>query len=306
MSAPDLTPVRAWLLSLQDRVVSAVEDIDGSSFLVHDIARPNGGLSRPRVLDGGDVIERGAVQFSHSIGVDLPAAATVRRPELAGQGYQAVSVSLILHPTNPFAPTTHANFRVFSTDGKGGGPVAWWFGGGFDLTPVYPFREDALHWHRTARSACAPFGEDVYPRMKAACDEYFWLPHRQEARGIGGVFFDDLDEGGFDNAFALTKSIGDAFLPAYLPILLRRMHVTYDEHHRDFQLYRRGRYVEFNLAYDRGTRFGLQSGARTESILASLPPVVHWRYDWHPVEGTPEHELLAFLQPRDWLGEAGE
>jgi coproporphyrinogen III oxidase len=249
------------------------------------------------------VIERGAVQFSHTVGTNLPPTATTRRPELTGQSFEAVSVSLILHPRNPFAPTTHANFRVFATDGNGG-PAAVWFGGGFDLTPTYGFVEDAMHWHRTARDACAPHGAEVYPEAKAACDAYFFLPHRGETRGVGGVFFDDLEDGGFEGAFALIRSVGDAFLPAYLPILRRRKDTPFTPHHRDFQLYRRGRYVEFNLAYDRGTRFGLQAGARTESILASLPPVVHWRYDFKAPPESAEATLVAdFMRPRDWLGE---
>lgn len=298
----DLPAVCDWLLTLQDRICAALEGEEPiARFQREDLPRENGGRSRPRVLDGGEVIERAAVHFSHTVGKALPAAATARRPELAGQGFEAVSVSLIVHPRNPFAPTSHANVRCFSTDGVGG-PQAWWFGGGFDLTPYYGIVEDCVHWHRTAADACAPFGDDVYPRMKEACDAYFFLPHRQEARGIGGVFFDDLDEGGWERCFGLTRSVGEAYVPAYVPILARRKDTPYTDEQRDFQLYRRGRYVEFNLAWDRGTRFGLQAGARTESLLASLPPVVHWRYDWSAEPGTPEAALVEeFLPPRDWL-----
>jgi coproporphyrinogen III oxidase len=223
-----------------------------------------------------------------------------RRPELAGRSYEALGVSLIFHPHNPFVPTAHMNVRYFVAEKEGGEPV-WWFGGGFDLTPCYGFEEDAVHWHRTAREACAPFGADVYPRYKKWCDEYFFLRHRGEPRGIGGLFFDDLSEGGFDRCFAFLKSVGDHFLPAYLPILARRKHLAYGERERDFQLYRRGRYVEFNLVWDRGTLFGLQSGGRAESILMSLPPLVRWRYDWRPEPGTPEARLYReFLRPREW------
>jgi coproporphyrinogen III oxidase len=241
------------------------------------------------------------VNFSHTRGAQLPAAATARHPELTGGAFEAVSLSLIVHPRNPYAPTTHANLRLFSAEAPGGAS-AWWFGGGFDLTPYYGFEEDAVHWHTVARDACAPFGQACYPTLKKACDDYFVLPHRSEARGIGGLFFDDWCEGGFDASFALQRSVGDAFLPAYMPILERRKDTPHGERERDFQLYRRGRYVEFNLAFDRGTRFGLLAGARTESILASLPPEVRWRYDWQPEPGSPEAALYErFLPPRDWL-----
>jgi coproporphyrinogen III oxidase len=253
------------------------------------------------VLTGGPHIEQAAVNFSHTAGAALPAAASVRHPELAGAAYEAVSVSLIVHPRNPYAPTSHCNVRCFAASPAEGEPV-WWFGGGFDLTPYYGFQEDAIHWHRTARDLCAPHGASVHARLKEACDAYFVLPHRGEARGIGGLFFDDWSEGGFDASFALLRSVGDGYLDAYLPILERRKSTPFGERERDFQLYRRGRYVEFNLAYDRGTRFGLQAGGRIESILASLPPVVHWRYDWQPEPGTPEAALYTdFLPPRDWL-----
>ena len=304
MSA-DISAVSSYLLDLQDRICEALEAIETSqqSFDRQVLERARGGLARPRVLDGGDVIERAAVHYTHTVGASLPEAATTRRPELSGQGFEAVSVSLIVHPRNPFAPTVHANFRSFTSDGAGG-PSVWWFGGGFDLTPYYGFEEDVIHWHRNAHSACAPFGEDLYPRLKADCDAYFYLPHRKEARGVGGLFYDDMNEGGFEHCFAISKSLGDHFLPGYMPLLERRKDTPYTEAQREFQLYRRGRYAEFNLAWDRGTRFGLQSGGRIESILASLPPVVHWRYDWKPEPGTEEARLYSdFLPPRDWLAE---
>lgn len=304
-------PVRDYLSDLQDRICAALEAEDGTARFVRDqIERPGGGVSRPRVLSDGPVIERAAVNFTHTEGVNMPPAATERRPELAGRRYQAVSVSLIVHPRNPYAPTCHANFRAFvASPSAEEGPDAeavWWFGGGFDLTPYYGFEEDARHWHRVARDACAPFGDDWYARYKAECDEYFRLPHRDEPRGIGGVFFDDLDAGGFEHCFGFLRSVGDGFIAAYRPILARRKETPYGERERDFQLYRRGRYVEFNLLYDRGTRFGLQAGARTESVLASMPPLVAWRYDYHPEPGTPEARLYTdFLVPRDWADEAG-
>jgi len=302
--APDA--VRDFLLELQDRICDALEELDGRArFERAELEGERGGRARPRVLSDGRRVERAAVNFSHTRGDRLPPAATARRPELAGSGFEAVSLSLIVHPRNPYAPTTHANFRLFTA---GGGDAdrepAWWFGGGFDLTPYYGFREDAVHWHRTARAACEPFGDGVYPDFKARCDAYFFLDHRGEPRGIGGVFYDDYAEGGFERCFALTRSIADHFLPAYLPILERRADLPYGERERDFQLYRRGRYVEFNLVQDRGTRFGLQAGGRTESILASLPPLAAWRYDWVPEPGTPEAELYeVFLVPRDWADE---
>jgi len=290
-----------WLLALQDKICAALEQSDGKTkFRREEIARPGGGLSRPRVLEGGDVIERAAVNFSHAVGFKLPAAATDRRPELAGSDYEAASVSLIVHPRNPYAPTTHANFRSFVAS-REGQIVAHWFGGGFDLTPFYGFDEDCAHFHRTAKQALDPFGIDLYPRFKAACDRYFYLPHRKEPRGIGGVFFDDFEEGGADRAFAITQAVGEAFVPAYQPILDRRKNTPYGERERQFQLYRRGRYVEFNLLLDRGTRFGLETGARTESVLASMPPLVRFEYDYHPDAGTPESRLYEhFLVPREW------
>jgi coproporphyrinogen III oxidase len=300
-------PVRDYLCDLQDRICDALEAQDGGGrFTREEIGRPGGGLSRPRVLSDGDALERAAVNFTHTEGAAMPPTATERRPELVGRHYQAVSVSLIVHPRNPYAPTCHANFRVFVADAPSDDaePV-WWFGGGFDLTPYYGFEEDARHWHCTARDACAPFGADWYPRFKSACDEYFRLPHRDEPRGIGGVFFDDLEEGGFDHCFAFLRSVGDGYLEAYRPILARRKDHPYGEREREFQLYRRGRYVEFNLLYDRGTRFGLQAGARVESVLASMPPLAAWRYDYRPEPGTPEARLYSdFLVPRDWADEA--
>lgn len=300
--AIDLAPVRTFLMDLQDRIAAAIQELEPDArFREERLERPRG-LSRPRVIEGGSVIDRGGINFSHTSGARLPASATERRPELAGATFEAVSVSMIFHPVNPYAPTTHANWRCFSAATEGeGGARAWWFGGGFDLTPYYGFEEDCRHWHRTARDACAPFGDEIYPRFKRACDEYFFLAHRGEPRGIGGLFYDDWDDGGFDTAFALTRSIANAFLPAYLPILERRKNTPYGEREKDFQLYRRGRYVEYNLIQDRGTRFGLQSRGRAESILVSMPPEVRWRYDWSPEPGSEEARLYTdFLRPRDW------
>ena len=302
--------VAEWIEGLQDRICSGLESEDTRArFSDEAIDRGDRGRSRPRVLAGGEAIEKAAVNFSDTRGGKLPESALVRRPELAGLDYRATSISLIVHPRNPYAPTCHANFRFFSAgEGEGGAASAWWFGGGFDLTPFYGFEEDAIHWHATARRALYPHGEHLYPRFKQACDDYFRLPHRDEARGIGGIFFDDFDEGGFDAAFALLRSAGDAFLEAYRPILARRKATPYAERERDFQLLRRGRYVEFNLLYDRGTRFGLQAGAPTESILASMPPLARWEYAFRPELGSPEASLVAeFLTPRDWLAaEEGE
>ncbi|RIK99316.1 MAG: oxygen-dependent coproporphyrinogen oxidase [Proteobacteria bacterium] len=304
MSAtPDVATVRAHLVDLQDRICAALEAEDGEARFREDrFESATGGVARPRVLEGGAVIEKSAVHFSHTIGKALPAAATERRPELAGRAYEAVSVSLIVHPRNPYVPTSHMNVRFFVAHGAADAAPVWWFGGGFDLTPYYGFEDDAVHWHTVARAACAPLGADAYARFKKACDEYFFLPHRGEPRGIGGLFFDDLDEGGFARAFAFWKSVGDHYLPAYLPIVQRRKATPWGERERDFQLYRRGRYAEFNLVYDRGTRFGLQSGGRVESILASLPPLCAWKYDWKPQPGSAEERLYTdFLRPRDWV-----
>ncbi len=301
MNREDTDSVRHYLLTLQDRISAAIEAEDGAERFGEDVwERPEGGGGRSRVLSGGAVFEQAGIGFSHVFGPGLPPSATLQRPELAGRGFQALGVSLVFHPRNPYVSTTHMNIRFFLAEKAGEAPV-WWFGGGFDLTPYYGFEEDAVHWHRTAREACTPFGPEVYPRYKKWCDEYFFLRHRKEPRGIGGIFFDDLNEWGFDRSFEFLRSVGDHFLDAYLPILRRRKDTPYGERERDFQLYRRGRYVEFNLVWDRGTLFGLQSGGRTESILMSLPPLVRWRYDWHPEPGTPEARLYdVFLHPRDW------
>jgi coproporphyrinogen III oxidase len=301
---PEIAPVRAFLLELQDRLCRGLEAEESGPerFREERFETPDGGLARPRVLEGGEVIEKSAVHFSHTLGKELPATATARRPELAGRRYEAVSVSLIVHPRNPYAPTSHLNVRFFVAHGQE--PV-WWFGGGFDLTPYYGFEEDVVHWHRTARAACEPFGPEAYPRFKKACDEYFQLRHRGEPRGIGGIFFDDLDQGGFERCFAFQRRVGEHYALAYLPILQRRKATPYGAREREFQLYRRGRYAEFNLVQDRGTKFGLQSGGRVESILASMPPLAAWRYDWQPAPGTPEARLYeVFLRPRDWLAES--
>jgi coproporphyrinogen III oxidase len=301
MTRPDTASVRTYLRDLQDRLSSAIETEDGERFQEESWERPEGGGGRTRVLSEGAVFEQAGVGYSHVFGPGLPPSASAQRPELAGRSFEALGVSLVFHPRNPYAPTTHMNVRFFLAEKPGSEPV-WWFGGGFDLTPYYGFEEDAVHFHSVAREACAPFGSEVYPRLKKQCDEYFFLRHRGETRGIGGIFFDDLNEWGFDRCFALLRSVGDHFLDAYLPILRRRKDLPYGERERDFQLYRRGRYVEFNLVWDRGTLFGLQSGGRTESILMSLPPLVRWRHNWQPQPGTPEARLYEdFLRPRDWL-----
>lgn len=304
MSDVDIEAVESYLRALQLRICSSLEDLDGRARFHHDRwDRPGGGGGESRVLKDGAVFEQAGVGFSHVFGDEMPPSATKRRPELVGKRFQAMGVSLVLHPENPYVPTTHANFRFFSTEIDDGEPV-WWFGGGFDLTPYYPFNDDVLHWHRTAKAACEPFGDDVYEKYKQWCDEYFYLQHRDETRGVGGLFFDDLNEPGFDKSFEFTQSVGDRFLPAYLPIVKARRKHKYGERQREFQLYRRGRYVEFNLIYDRGTLFGLQSGGRTESILMSLPPRVRWEYDWKPEPGSPEADLYEnYLRPRNWLGE---
>ncbi len=301
MNTPDIEAVKHYLLGLQDDICRALEEEDGSQRFLEDAwRREAGGGGRSRVLTGGAVFEQAGVNFSHVFGANLPPSATAHRPELAGRNFQALGVSLVIHPRNPYVPTSHANVRFFIAEKDDAEPI-WWFGGGFDLTPYYGFEEDACHWHRTARAACEPFGEDVYPRYKKWCDEYFFLKHRNEPRGVGGLFFDDLNEGGFQRSFAFMRSVGDHYLEAYRPIVQRRKNMAYGERERDFQLYRRGRYVEFNLVYDRGTLFGLQSGGRTESILMSLPPLVKWRYNWQPEPGTAEARLYeVFLKPRDW------
>ncbi|TBU96558.1 oxygen-dependent coproporphyrinogen oxidase [Stutzerimonas kirkiae] len=297
--------IKTYLLDLQDRICAALEAEDGHARFIEDAwQRPGGGGGRTRVIENGALIEKGGVNFSHVFGTGLPPSASAHRPELAGRGFQALGVSLVIHPENPHVPTSHANVRFFSAEKEGEEP-AWWFGGGFDLTPYYGVEEDCVHWHQVARDACAPFGAEVYPRFKEWCDRYFHLRHRNEPRGVGGLFFDDLNQWDFDTSFAFLRAIGDAYLAAYLPIVQRRKGTPFSEAQREFQAFRRGRYVEYNLVYDRGTLFGLQSGGRTESILMSLPPVVRWGYDWKAQPGTPEARLTEyFLQERDWLGEA--
>ncbi|MDB5797327.1 MAG: coproporphyrinogen oxidase [Paucimonas sp.] len=293
--------VKDYLLGLQSRIVEALERIDGKPFLRDSWLRPEGGGGISRLLEEGNVLERGGVGFSHVTGKNLPPSAAANRPEIAGRNWEAMGVSLVLHPRNPYAPTVHMNVRFFIAQAEGEAPV-WWFGGGMDLTPYYGFEEDVRHFHRSCRDALAPFGEELHPRFKQWCDDYFYLKHRKEARGVGGIFFDDFNAPGFAQSFAMMQSVGDHFLPAYLPLLEKRREMPYGERERDFQAYRRGRYVEFNLVFDRGTLFGLQSGGRTESILMSMPPLVKWRYDWHPAPGTPEAALATdFLPHRDWL-----
>lgn len=304
MQTAQTEKVRSYLLALQDRICGALEAEDGGAQFREDSwTRPEGGGGRSRVLADGCVFEKAGINFSDVEGSQLPASATATRPRLAGAPFRAMGVSLVVHPHNPHVPTTHMNVRfIYAQPAEG--EAIWWFGGGFDLTPYYGVREDAIHWHQTARAACQPFGEGLYPKFKQVCDEYFYLPHRDEARGIGGIFFDDYNDGGFDRAFAFMQSVGDHFLPAYQPIVARRKTTPHTEAQRQFQLYRRGRYVEFNLVYDRGTLFGLQSKGRTESILMSLPPLVRWDYDYHPRPGTPEAELYeTFLQARNWVEE---
>lgn len=293
--------VKNYLLGLQDRLCSAFEGSDGRARFHEDLwDRPEGGGGRTRVIQDGAVFEKGGVNFSHVHGAALPAAASARRPELAGRSFQALGVSVVMHPVNPYVPTSHANVRLFIAERQGDAPV-WWFGGGFDLTPYYPFDEDCRLWHRTARDLCAPFGDEVYAEHKRWCDEYFHLAHRDENRGIGGLFFDDLAAWDFDTCFAYLRAVGDGYLAAYEPIVEKRKNHAYGQREIDFQRFRRGRYVEFNLVYDRGTLFGLQSGGRSESILMSLPAVAHWRYDWQPEAGSAEARLSEYLQPREWV-----
>ncbi len=294
--------VKNYLIDLQARICATLEAFEPSlRFRADSWQRLEGGGGCSQLIEDGAVFERAGVNFSHVYGAHLPPSASASRPELAGRSFQALGVSLVIHPRNPYAPSSHAKVRFFIAEAPGTTPI-WWFGGGFDLTPYYGFRADARHWHQTAHDACAPFGDALYPRYKQACDEYFFLKHRQEPRGIGGLFFDDLNSGGFETCFAFMRSVGDHYLPAYTPLLARRKDTPYGERERQFQLYRRGRYVEFNLVYDRGTLFGLLSCGRTESILMSLPPQVQWRYNWQPEPGTPEAELYrVFLVPQDWL-----
>jgi coproporphyrinogen III oxidase len=293
--------VKEYLVGLQQRIVDCLEDVDGKFFRRDLWDRPDGGGGLSCVLEEGNVLERGGVNYSHVFGGGLPASATTARPELSGRSFEAMGVSLVLHPRNPYAPTVHLNVRYLEARKEGAEPV-WWFGGGMDLTPYYGFKEDAIHFHRTCKDALQPFGNDYHPKFKKWCDEYFYLKHRKEPRGIGGIFFDDLNKPDFDTCFSLTKSVGDHFLSAYVPLLEAHLNAPYGERERDFQAYRRGRYVEFNLVWDRGTLFGLQSGGRTESILMSLPPIVKWRYDWKPEPGSAEEKLYTdFLIGRDWV-----
>jgi len=302
MDEIDINAVKEYLLGLQRHICSSIEGLDDKQDFNEDRwQREQGGGGLSRVLSNGHIFEQAGINFSHVLGASLPGSATAQRPELAGYGFQAIGVSLVMHPHNPYVPTTHMNVRFFLAEKQGREPQ-WWFGGGFDLTPYYGFDEDAEHWHQQAYNACKDFGDNVYPRYKKWCDEYFYLKHRQEQRGIGGLFFDDLNEWEFIRCFDFMRSVGDHFLPAYLPIVERRKDTSYIKKQRDFQLYRRGRYVEFNLIYDRGTLFGLQSGGRTESILMSLPPQVRWQYNWQPQPGTEEANLYEkFLKPREWL-----
>lgn len=300
---PDIAAVRDYLVSLQSTLCSTLEVLDGGGqFLEDSWQREEGGGGTARVLTKGNLFEQAGVNFSHVTGSSLPPSATQSRPELKGRSFEAMGVSLVLHPDNPYVPTTHANVRFFTTTGDDDAPSVWWFGGGFDLTPYYPFEEDCIHWHQCAKSACDPFGDNLYAELKAWCDRYFFLKHRHEARGIGGLFFDDHNTPDFQTSFDLMQSVGNHFLMAYVPIAEKRRELPFGDREKSFQRYRRGRYVEFNLVYDRGTLFGLQSGGRTESILMSLPPSVEWRYDWQPETGTPEALLYTdFLPVRDWL-----
>jgi len=302
MSQPDKQAVKDYLMGLQDRICAALAETDGEKSFVEDSwTREEGGGGRSRVLAEGAVFEKGGVNFSHVMGARMPASATAHRSELAGRSFEAMGVSLVMHPRNPYVPTSHANVRFFIAE-KEGEPPVWWFGGGYDLTPYYGFDDDCRHWHQVAEAACKPYGDDVYPKYKHWCDEYFFLKHRNEPRGVGGLFFDDLNEPGFTDSFAFMRSVGDSYVDAYVPIVKRRLHTPYGERERQFQLYRRGRYVEFNLVYDRGTLFGLQTGGRTESILMSLPPLVRWEYDWQPEPGTTEHRLYTdYLRAREWV-----
>ncbi len=296
--------VKTYLLSLQQDICNQLEAVDGkASFIKDEWQKPdNSGSGITRVLTNGTVFEQAGVNFSIVHGDNMPASATQLRPELAGRSFSALGVSLVIHPLNPYAPTSHANVRFFIAEKAGEDPI-WWFGGGFDLTPYYGFDEDAILWHQTAKDACDSFGEEVYPKYKKWCDDYFYMKHRDEQRGIGGLFFDDLNEGGFDRCFAFMQSVGNSYIKAYRPIIERRKDTPFADHERQFQLYRRGRYVEFNLVYDRGTLFGLQTGGRTESILMSLPPLVRWEYQHTPEPGTPEAKLYErYIKPQDWLG----
>jgi coproporphyrinogen III oxidase len=302
----NISSLRDFFLGLQDRITTQIASVDGNAFIEDAWSKaqdsPLKGDGRSRLLEEGNVFERAGVGFSHVRGNKLPPSATQNRPELAGRGFEAIGVSLVFHPRNPYIPTVHMNVRAFVAKAltAGVGDI-WWFGGGMDLTPYYPFDEDAVHFHKTCRNALTPFGDSYYPRFKKWCDEYFYLKHREEARGIGGVFFDDFAELGFDRSFAMTQALGNAFLDAYVPIVESRRAIHYGEREREFQSYRRGRYVEFNLVFDRGTHFGLQSGGRAESILMSMPPIVTWRYNWSPEPGSPEANIYEAIKPRDWV-----
>lgn len=301
-----IAQVKQYLLSLQDNICDALSGEDGGAEFVEDSwQRQEGGGGRSRVLRNGNVIEQGGVNFSHVHGEQMPASATAARPELAGRNFEAMGVSLVIHPHNPYVPTSHANVRFFVAKKPGETPI-WWFGGGFDLTPSYVFEQDAVHWHQVASSLCEPFGSDVYANYKSWCDRYFFLKHRNETRGVGGLFFDDLNQWGFDRSFAFMQAVGDGYIDAYLPIVKRRKDTKYGERQRQFQLYRRGRYVEFNLVYDRGTLFGLQTGGRTESILMSMPPLARWEYNYQPPADSPEQQLTQYLQARNWLGDSSQ
>ncbi len=303
MQIDDINKVKSYLFNLQDSICKALEGEEPEARFIEDLwERPEGGGGRTRVLSGGQVFEQGGVNFSHVSGFGLPPSATAKRPDLANRQFEAMGVSLVIHPNNPYVPTSHANVRLFIAK-KENEPAIWWFGGGFDLTPYYPFEEDVIEWHQCAKAACDSFGDNVYKEHKNWCDEYFFLKHRHETRGVGGLFFDDLNEWGFEKCFAYMQSVGNHYTKAYLPIVQRRKSAVFGERERDFQLYRRGRYVEYNLVYDRGTLFGLQSGGRTECILMSLPPVAHWRYNWQPESGSPENILYErYLKPQNWLG----
>lgn len=295
-----LEQVKSFFMSLQDNICNTLSELDGKEFEQDAWQREEGGGGRSRVLKDGNVFEQAGVNFSHVFGANMPASATAHRPELQGRSFNACGVSLVIHPKNPHMPTTHANVRFFIAEKEGTDPV-WWFGGGFDLTPFYPVDEDIKHWHQTAYDICAPFGDEVYPKYKKWCDEYFYLKHRDETRGVGGLFFDDLNEWGFDKSFEFTQAVGNGFTKAYAPIVLARKNDEYGEQERQFQLYRRGRYVEFNLVFDRGTLFGLQTGGRTESILMSMPPLVRWEYQYQPESDSKEAKLSEYLVPREWI-----
>lgn len=304
MSTQQLDQVKTYLLNLQDEICAGLTAADGGGEFAQDSwQRPGGGGGRSRVLKQGGVFEQGGVGFSHVHGDKMPASATAHRPELAGRDFNACGVSLVMHPHNPYVPTSHANVRFFIAEKPGADPV-WWFGGGFDLTPFYPFDEDIKHWHQVAHDALKPFGDELYPKFKKWCDDYFWLKHREETRGVGGLFFDDLNDREFEESFAIMRAVGDAYLSAYVPIIERRKAMSFGEREREFQLYRRGRYVEFNLVWDRGTLFGLQTGGRTESILMSMPPLARWEYGYEAEPGSAEARLTSdYLHPRDWLNE---